>query len=82
MAGGGSFTFTPLTFSAGLCAFNLQSSNDGSTFTAISAATVPYTADGTYQYTTDTYAYKYIRLGFTRPTAGGLDMDYFINWRK
>ena len=84
VTGGGSFTFTPGNFVAGSAGFYWEASNDNSNWTDLttSFSSVTYTADGTNLIDFSDYNYRYLRLNYTGPTAGALDLDIIINGKN
>lgn len=82
VTGSGSFTITPIAFSAGSAGFKWQGSNDGTNFVDIDITSVTYSADGNDLWNYADYAYKYIRFNYTGTTYGGIDLDGTIHWRK
>lgn len=92
VTGGGSFTFAPIAFSAGSAGYYWSGSNDGTTYvdlsgTSIGGVTVSsmtYSVDGDANvlYNFTDYPYRYIKINYTGPTYGGIDLDGIIHWRK
>jgi len=83
VTGGGSFTLTPITFSAAYnTGFYWQVSNDGSNWSdltgtvvnGIAVTSVTYSADGTTVWDFGDMGYRFLRLNYTPPTFGGLDL--------
>jgi hypothetical protein len=75
VTGSGTFTATPISFSAGSMGWKWQGSNDGSNWSDLDVTSVTYTTDGTDLWNFTDYAYKYIRLNYTGPTYGGIQLD-------
>lgn len=85
--GGGTFSFTPLAFSAGSAGYDLQGSNDGSVFRSIAGATlgistVTYAAHGGVLFHFPNYSHKFLRLKFVPPAAGGINLTGTLFYRK
>lgn len=85
LTGSGQFSFLPLAFSAGSAGFEWKGSNDGITYypllsTAISSVT--YAADGGGLWSFPDYSYRFLRLAFTSPAAGGINLNMTVNGRR
>jgi hypothetical protein len=83
--GGGTFTITPITFAKGSCGWYWEGSNDGTNFKDLTSAAISsttYSTDGSDLWNFTDYAYKYLRLYFTGPTYGGLNLAVTLNGKK
>lgn len=80
--GGGTYAVTPLTLSIGSAGFLWQASNDATNYSALSITTVTYTAAGNTLWDLSTFAYRYLRLVFTGPTNGAINIAVKLNGRK
>lgn len=77
------FTLTPQPFaSAGTDGIKWLGSNDGVSFYDLSTTSVPYHADGGAVISFTDYAYQWLRLSFTKPTLGALDVNAVFTGRK
>ena len=82
-AGNATFTLIPQAFaSAASDGIKWLGSNDGTSYYDLSTTTVPYTADGGAVTSFADFPYKYLRLSFTKPTTGALNVKAVFNGRK
>lgn len=76
VAGESSFNIRPIALTVGPAAFTWKASNDGTNFTVlnITTNTVLYTTPTNTVWDLGEYAYKYLRIAFTGPTWGGINL--------
>lgn len=80
-AGGGAFTASASTYTAGSAGYQWQASNDNSNFftiPAISSVTVPGSGTTSVGWDFGNYNYRFLRLNFTAPTRGCVVIDAAI----
>lgn len=79
-----SYTMTPSPLVVGLAGFVWQGSNDGTNFSTLpaSVSTVTYSAAGNTLWDLGNYAYKYLRINFIGPTAGGIAISAKLYGRE
>jgi len=82
VTGGGSFTFTALDFDTGSAGFLWKGSNDGTNFSDLSVSSITYSAPGNQIWDMGDYNYRYLRIDFTGPDAGGIDLDIILNGKR
>lgn len=85
VTGGGTFSVTPLSLTAGSAGYKWQGSNDNtnwSDLTSLSSITYSVLGAGNTLWDVGEYDYRYIRMNYTAPTQGGLDLDVILNGRK
>ena len=82
LTGAGSFTVTPLAFAAGSAGFKWQGSNDNSNFSDLAVSSITYSSPDNQLWDMGEYNYRYIRVNFTGPTTGGIDLDVIMNGRR
>lgn len=74
-----SYTMTPPALSVGGAGFYWQASNDNSNFASLSSiSSVTYSSAGTTLWEFSPFPYKYLRMNFTGPTNGGLNVTTTI----
>lgn len=83
---GGSYTLTPSTYTAGSAGFQWQFSNDNTNFISFplaSVSSVTISGVGTTSVGWDfaNFNYRYLRMNFTGPTRGCVNIDASMNGR-
>ena len=82
LTGGGTYGAAPLALVAGSAGFKWQASNDNSTFTDLSVSSVTYSGSGSFLWDMGEFPYRWLRINFTAPTSGGIDLDVHLNGRE
>lgn len=84
VTGGNTWTLAPLANSLTGAGFNWQASNDGSTWATLVVSSQALTAigDGTRLWDFGQYAYRFLRLNFTGPSQGAINLRAIINGKR
>lgn len=68
------YTMTPRALVVGSAGFYWQASNDGTNFSNLSISSVTYSSAGNTLWDLGSFPYRYLRMVFTGPTAGGISL--------
>jgi len=81
LTGGGGFDVIPLALvtNPNTACFKWQASNDNTNFSDLAVSSVTYTAAGNTLWDLTSYPYRYLKIVFTAPAAGGLDLDVWFS---
>jgi hypothetical protein len=78
--GSGSFSLIPLAKS-GSAVFDFSASNDNTNWIDLAISSTTAANSGTFASNLAAYAYRYIKMTFTAPTTGGLDIQAILSGR-
>jgi hypothetical protein len=82
-AGGGSFTFTPLSLTSGAHSFKWRASNDGSNWTDLSITSATITGASSYMWNFIDQYYRYIDFDYNVVnSSGSVNVNVYINGKK
>jgi len=82
LIGNSTLSVAPLSLSIGSAGFKCQASNDLSDWSDLGISSVTYSAAGNSIWDFGANNYRYLRINFVAPTAGGISLDLNMNGKK
>ncbi len=83
VTGSGSFTFTPPSLVVATSnGYKWQGSNDNTNWSDLSLSSITWSAAGNTLWDVGEYDFRYIRMNFTAPAWGALDLDVILNGQR